>query len=110
MKKKPTGKVRTVRTARKPPAVAEVLPPFDPNRRHSVKNAQRYLEATKPTVYKLIHEGLLVAFKEGNRTYITGQSLAARMVPPADGAPVLRRPGWGGRPRKQTTPSAEATP
>lgn len=77
--KQPTGKVRKSRTPRAP----ESLPPFDPGRRHTVKNTTRYLGTSPPTVYKLIKQGLLESFKEGRRTYITGRSIAARMLPPA---------------------------
>jgi excisionase family DNA binding protein len=80
VKKTATGKPpRKQRAPRKP----KPLPPFDERLRSTVEQTQGYLNTSRPTVYKLINAGLLEAFKEGRRTYITGRSIAARMLPPA---------------------------
>ena len=63
------------------PRQNEPLPPFDAALRYSVAEAARYLKTSRPTVYKLINTGLLEAFKEDRRTYITGRSIAARSIP-----------------------------
>jgi excisionase family DNA binding protein len=79
--KKPTGKPpRKVRVPQKPVPIG----PLDPQRRHTVDQTAAYLNTSRPTVYKLIHAGLLEAFKEGRRTFITGRSIAARSLPPSE--------------------------
>jgi excisionase family DNA binding protein len=77
-------KAGTGKPPRKPRAKrqAKPLPPFDPLLRHPVADTALYLKTSRPTVYKLINQGLLEAFKEGSRTYITGRSIAARSLPP----------------------------
>lgn len=76
---KPPRKLRARRQA-------EPLPPFDATLRHPVADAARYLKTSRPTIYKLINAGLLEAFKEGRRTFITGRSIAARSLPPTAAA------------------------
>lgn len=79
MKKNATGKPpRKQRAPRQP----KPLPPFDERLRSTVEQAGQYLKTSRPTIYKLIHAGLLETIKEGRRTFITGRSIAARSLPP----------------------------
>jgi hypothetical protein len=67
---------------RKEPKKAEILPAFDVNQRHTIKQTSGYLKNSVPTVYKLIAEGRLETFHEGRRRYVTGRSIARLSLPP----------------------------
>jgi len=77
MRTKTAAKAKPTKGQQAPLAQLDVL------QRYPIDQTSRYLKTSRPTIYKLIHAGLLEAFKEGSRTYITGRSIAARSLPPA---------------------------
>jgi excisionase family DNA binding protein len=59
-----------------------VVGPLDVQQRYSRAEAAAYLKTSLPTIHKLINAGLLEAYKEGSRTFVTGRGIAARSLPP----------------------------
>jgi hypothetical protein len=70
------------------------LGPLDVHQRYSLSETAAYLRTSLPSIHKMLNSAekakrrgsidprALEAFKEGERTYITGRSIAARSLPP----------------------------
>lgn len=55
-----------------------LLPPLDINQRYTIPEAGAYLRQSRAKTYNDITEGKLPVIKDGKRTYIPGQAIAAR--------------------------------
>lgn len=54
------------------------LPPLDLNQRYTIPEAGAYLRQSRAKTYQDITAGKLPVIKDGKRTYIPGQAIAAR--------------------------------
>jgi excisionase family DNA binding protein len=64
-------------------ALKAPLPALDVHQRYSVPEAIAYLRTSRRSIYELIAEGRIRPIKEGRRTFISGQSIAALSQAPA---------------------------
>jgi hypothetical protein len=54
------------------------LAPLDVNQRYTIPEANAYLRQSRAKTYQDIKSGLLPVIKDGSRTYVPGQAIAAR--------------------------------
>lgn len=63
------------------------LPVIDPNQRYSLPEVFATLRCSEAEGYKKLAEGELISFKDGARTYVSGEELIRASRPNGNGAP-----------------------